>query len=140
MPTLPWTVPNPPGPGTRACAMASRFEVGSLLHVPRFFLKALSAWRQVGSAPGCLGASLVARPLRREFFTLSAWEDRDALYTFAGTEPHRGIMRGVRPIMRASTFTFWEVPADQLPLTWDDAKRRLAAQTRIAASDSGAGS
>lgn len=93
-------------------------------------MKALSAWRQVGSAPGCLGASLVARPLRREFFTLSAWADRDALYAFASTEPHHGIMRGLRPIMRTSTFTFWEVPADRLPLTWDDAKRRLADQAR----------
>lgn len=116
--------------------MASRFEVRSAKDVPRFFLKSLSAWRQVRSAPGALGASLIARPLKRTFFTLSAWESRDALYAFARTEPHRSIMNDLRPTMRDSTFTFWEVPVEQLPLTWENAKQRLAEQERPdAASD-----
>jgi quinol monooxygenase YgiN len=125
MPTLPWTIPNPAPPGTQAHAMASRFEVGSARDVPRFFLKSLVAWRQVRSAPGCVGASLIAQPLQRVFYTLSAWENRDALYAFARTQPHRGIMASLRPTMRSSTFTFWNARAEQLPLTWDDAKRRL---------------
>jgi quinol monooxygenase YgiN len=128
MPALPWTTPNPAPPGTVAQAMASRFEVRSARDVPRFFWKSLVAWRQVRSAPGCLGASLIAQPLRRTFCTLSAWQDRDALYAFARTQPHRGIMASLRPTMRRSTFTFWQLPAAQLPLAWDDAKRRLADQ------------
>jgi hypothetical protein len=128
VPTLPWTTPNPATPGAQAYAMASRFQVASLADVPRFFLSSLAAWRQVRSAPGCLGASLVARPLRREFCTLSAWEDRDALYAFARTQPHRDIMTRLRPTMASSTFTFWEVGAGDLPLSWEDAQRRLAAQ------------
>ena len=130
MPTLPWTIPNPAPPGTHAYAMASRFEVRSAADVPRFFLKSLAAWRQVRSAPGCLGASLIAQPLRRVFYTLSAWQDRDALYAFARTQPHRGIMASLRPTMRSATFTFWDVPTGQLPLSWDDAQRRLSEQAR----------
>jgi quinol monooxygenase YgiN len=130
MPTLPWTIPNPAPPGTHAYAMASRFEVRSAADVPRFFLKALAAWRQVRSAPGCLGASLIAQPLRRVFYTLSAWQDRDALYAFAAAQPHRGIMASLRPTMRSATFTFWDVPTGQLPLSWDDARRRLSEQAR----------
>jgi heme-degrading monooxygenase HmoA len=128
--TLPWTVPNPAVPGTLAYAMASRFEVRSAGNVPGFLIKALSAWRQVRSAPGALGASLLARPLHKTFYTLSAWESRDALATFARTQPHRSIMTSLRPAMRASTFTFWEVPADNLPLTWEEAIRRLDDQAR----------
>ncbi|WP_418958642.1 DUF3291 domain-containing protein [Streptomyces tritici] len=128
MPTLPWTAPNPPRPGTtHAYVMASRFEVRSLKDVPRFLLKSLAAWRQVRRAPGALGASLVARPLARTFLTLSAWEDRDALYAYARAEPHRSIMNGLRSTMRDSTFTFWEAPVDRLPVDWDDARRRLDA-------------
>jgi quinol monooxygenase YgiN len=130
MPTLPWTIPNPAPPGTHAYAMASRFEVRSAADVPRFFLKSLAAWRQVRSAPGCLGASLIAQPLRRVFYTLSAWQDRDALYAFAAAQPHRGIMASLRPTMRSATFTFWDVPTGQLPLSWDDAQRRLSEQAR----------
>jgi len=102
--------------------------------VPRFFLKSLAAWRQVRSAPGCLGASLIAQPLRRVFYTLSAWQDRDALYAFAAAQPHRGIMAGLRPTMRSATFTFWDVPTGQLPLTWDQAQQRLADQARADAA------
>jgi heme-degrading monooxygenase HmoA len=138
MPTLPWTVPNPAPPNTQAFVMASRFEVRSARNVPGFFVKALSAWRQVRSAPGALGASLIAQPLKRTFFTLSAWEDRDALYAFAATEPHRSIMNGLRPTMRESTFTFWEVPVAELPITWANAKQHLADQARLDATEAGA--
>jgi quinol monooxygenase YgiN len=134
MPTLPWTTPTPAAPGARAYAMASRFQVASLADVPRFFLSAVAVWRQVRSAPGCLGASLVARPLRKEFCTLSAWEDRDALYAFARTQPHRHIMARLRPTMASSTFTFWKAGAGNLPLSWDDARRRLAAQAQAQAA------
>ena len=135
MPTLPWTVPNPAAPNTHAFVMASRFTVRS--GVLRFFLKSFAAWRQVRTAPGALGASLIAQPLKRTFFTLSAWQDRDALYAYAATEPHRSIMKDLRPTMKESTFTFWEVPVEQLPITWDDAKRRLAEQARVNAGDAG---
>jgi hypothetical protein len=139
VPTLPWTIPNQATPNTQAFVMASRFEVRSAKDVPRFFLKSLSAWRQVRSAPGALGASLIAQPLRRTFFTLSAWEGRDALYVFARTEPHRSIMSGLRSTMRESTFTFWELPVEELPLTWVDAKRRLAEQARLDAAERSSG-
>lgn len=91
-------------------------------------MKSLAAWRQVRSAPGALGASLIAQPLKRTFYTLSAWEDRDALYAYARAEPHRSIMNGLRSTMRDSTFTFWEVPVEQLPIRWDEAEQRLAAE------------
>ena len=100
-------------------------------------LKSLAAWRQVRSATGCLGASLTAQPLRRVFYTLSAWQDRDALYAFAATQPHRGIMASLHPTIRAAAFTFWDVPARQLPPTWDNAHRRLAEQARADRASTG---
>ncbi|MBT2391559.1 DUF3291 domain-containing protein [Streptomyces maoxianensis] len=131
MPTLPWTKPNPAQPNTRALVMASRLEVKSMKYVPGFFLKALSAWGQVRKAPGALGASLEAQLTKGVFFTLSAWEDRDALYTYAKAEPHKSIMTGLRSTMRGSTFTFWEVPVEELPITWKDAKAHIDAQARV---------
>lgn len=136
MPTLPWITPNPAAPQTRAVVMASRFELRSLMHVPGFFLKSLGAWKQVRSAPGALGASLIANPLQRRFFTLSAWESKEALYAYANTEPHRSSMQGLRSTMKHSVFTFWEIPAEELPIAWDEAKRRLDEQERSNASGS----
>ncbi|MFF3937072.1 DUF3291 domain-containing protein [Streptomyces phaeofaciens] len=133
MPTLRWTTVSTPAPGTEAFVMASRFEVRSLKDVPRFFLKSLAAWKQVSGAPGAYGASLIAQPLKRTFWTLSAWEGKDALYRYARTEPHRSIMVGLRPTTKSSTFTFWQVPAADLPVDWADARRRLAEQDRTGA-------
>ena len=133
MPTLRWTTVSTPAPDTEAFVMASRLEVRSLKDVPRFFLKSLAAWKQVSGAPGAYGASLIAEPFKRTFWTLSAWEDRSALYRYAKTEPHKSIMNGLRPTMKDSVFTFWEVPAAGLPINWTDARRRLAEQERTGA-------
>ncbi|MEU6065494.1 DUF3291 domain-containing protein [Streptomyces sp. NPDC047082] len=130
MPTLRWTTVNKPAPDAEAFVMASRLEVRRLSDVPRFFLRSLAAWKQVSGAPGAYGASLIAQPLERTFWTLSAWEDKDALYRYARTEPHRSIMTGLRSTMRASGFTFWQVPASDLPIDWTEARRRLAEQER----------
>ncbi|KUN81213.1 DUF3291 domain-containing protein [Streptomyces griseoruber] len=133
MPTLRWTTVSTPAPDTEAFVMASRLEVRSLKDVPRFFLKSLAAWKQVSGAPGAYGASLIAEPLKRTFWTLSAWEDEAALHTYAKTEPHKSIMKGLRPTMKDSVFTFWQVPAAELPIDWTDARRRLAEQERTGA-------
>ncbi|MEU9046855.1 MULTISPECIES: DUF3291 domain-containing protein [unclassified Kitasatospora] len=134
MPTLPWITPNPATPGTSAVVMASRFEVRSLADVPRFFVKSLAVWRQLRRAPGALGASLIARPLRRTFYTLSAWESREALNAFAAAEPHRSVMRGLRDTTKEATFTFWPTPVEQLPIPWADAHARLDAERAGAAA------
>lgn len=126
MPTLPWITLDSPGEAVTAVVMASRFRLKSLRHVPRFFFDAMRIHQQVRRADGALGVSLIAHPLRREFFTLSAWRDRTALDAMVGCEPHRSTMKRHRRGMAGSAFTFWEVPADQLPVGWDDARRALA--------------
>lgn len=128
MPTLPWTVPNTPPKGRQAYVMASYLEVDKLKDVPKFFLKSLAAWRQVRKAPGAYGASLIAQPTKRIFWTLSAWESRDALYRYATTEPHKGVMTDLRAVMRRSVFTNWEISVEELPIDWDEARRRLRDQ------------
>ncbi|MGW7041870.1 DUF3291 domain-containing protein [Streptomyces avermitilis] len=137
MPTLPWTTVEEPAPGAESFVMASRLEVRRFADVPRFFLRSLATWKQVKTAPGAFGASLVAEPLKRTFWTLSAWEDKEALYTYVKTEPHRTIMNDLRSTMSGSVFTFWRTPADELPVDWADARRRLAEQERSDPSNSG---
>lgn len=126
MPTLRWTSANPPAPDAEAFVMASRLEVRGLSDVPRFFVKTLAAWKQVKGAPGAYSASLLAEPFKGVFWTLSAWQDKDALYKYARTEPHKSVMTGLRPSMKHSAFTFWQTPAAGFALDWTDAKRRLA--------------
>ncbi|MET9964296.1 DUF3291 domain-containing protein [Streptomyces sp. NPDC006326] len=128
MPDIPWSTPTPPAAGAELYVMASRFETETLIGALRFFLKAPGIIRQIRSAPGAHGVALRARVLRRTFLTLSAWEDRDALYRFARSEPHRSSSRAAAGFMKESAFTFWTVPASELPLGWAEAERRLVEQ------------
>ena len=54
--------------------------------------------------------------LRRTYWTLSAWTDKAALYAFARAEPHRTIMKRVRPSAKTATFRFWTADVCSLPL------------------------
>ncbi|HEY4419034.1 MAG TPA: hypothetical protein VGN22_05945 [Pseudonocardia sp.] len=132
MPALPWIPVHVPDPATEMVVMASRFRVRGYRHVLPFLIDSMRVLAQIRRADGALGVSLVARPLRREFFTLSAWKDRSALDAVVGSEPHRSVMRRRRPAMADSAFTFWTAPATELPLTWEEADQRFSATARPA--------
>ncbi|CAL9469757.1 DUF3291 domain-containing protein [Streptomyces sp. Tu 3180] len=125
MPTLPWTVPNTPPPHTEVHVFASRFETRTLWGALRFFLKTPGVWRQVSRAPGAYGASLKAQPLRRTFWTLSAWESPEALRAFARSGPHGPASRSLARQMREAKFAGWTAKSDDLPVDWAEAVRRL---------------
>ncbi|MFD3541882.1 DUF3291 domain-containing protein [Streptomyces sp. NPDC058662] len=130
MPDIPWSTPSPAAPGGQVLVMASRFETATLAGAVRFLLKTPGIILQIRRAPGAHGAALRARVARRTFLTVSAWQDRDALYRFAGSEPHRSSSRAAAAHMKESAFTFWTVPAAELPVTREEAERRLAEQPR----------
>ncbi|MXM62329.1 DUF3291 domain-containing protein [Streptomyces sp. HUCO-GS316] len=125
MPTLPWTVPNTPPRGTDVHVFASRFETRTLWGALRFLARTPGVWRQVTGAPGAYGVSLKAQPLRRTFWTLSAWESPEALKAFARTGTHAPTSQGLAPQMRDAKFITWTTTSDSLPVDWSEAIRRL---------------
>ncbi|MBD0419139.1 DUF3291 domain-containing protein [Streptomyces sp. TRM S81-3] len=126
MPTLPWTVPNRPPQATEIHVFASRFETRTLWGALKFLARTPGVWRQVSNAPGAYGASLKAEPFKRTFWTLSAWESPEALKAFAHSGTHAPTSRGLAPQMRDARFTAWAASSDDLPVSWAEARRRLA--------------
>jgi hypothetical protein len=131
MPRLPWT-PTAPAEAREAgdeeaVVLASRLELRSWRSVPGFFAASMRIRRQVLSADGTLGLALDAKPLQRRFWTLSAWTDASALRRLVGTEPHVGVMRRYRPLMRSSSFATFRVRRSELPISWDRARDELRA-------------
>jgi hypothetical protein len=125
MPTLPWTEPNTPPNGAEVHVFASRFETRTLWGALKFLARTPGVWRQVSRAPGAYGATLKAQPLRRTFWTLSAWESPAALKTFARAGSHAPASRGLAAEMKDVKFATWAVTAEELPLDWAEASRRL---------------
>jgi hypothetical protein len=126
MPTLPWTAPKSSAPGSGpVTVMASRLELRRRRDVPSFLIAALRIRRQMLDSPGALGVSLIARPLGRTFWTLSAWQDHAALRATVGRQPHLHTMKHFPPRMAGSGFVTWTDQAANLPIPWDEALRRL---------------
>ncbi|MCP9276952.1 putative quinol monooxygenase [Mycolicibacterium arenosum] len=138
MPTLPWTngrAVADPGSATvpdesAAVVMASRFELKAIGDAPAFLLAAMRIRRQMLHSPGNLGVSLIAKPLSRTFFTLSAWRDQADLDAAVPRQPHAQTMRRFHDRMSASQFVFWSSRPCDLPPAWPDALERLDAGNR----------
>jgi len=126
MPASPWRTVGSPDPNGDIVALLSYLPLKSYWRVPPFFLYTAQVMKQLASAQGVLGYSLLARPLRKQFWTLSAWENAEALQAFVQHPPHVRIMDALTPHMDKASFVRWTVKGSQLPLRWDEALRRLA--------------
>jgi hypothetical protein len=85
---------------------------------------------QLSGASGLIGYSLDAHLARKTFWTLSAWDSQDTLDAFSHADPHRSRVNAIRPRMRPTTFRFWTVRGADLPVSWDEARRRIAAPSK----------
>lgn len=122
---IPWRRLSTVEPDRDYLVMASWLPLASHRTIPRFLRLTLAVARQLESTTGLVGYSLLAQPLAKTFWTLSAWQDGTALVAFTRTMPHLQVMRELRPFMTASKFTQWTVTGSSLPVTWHDAMRQL---------------
>jgi hypothetical protein len=106
-------------------ALLSYLPLKSYRRVLPFAFYTIQVMKQLSSAQGLLGYSLLARPLSKRFWTLSAWKNEGALRAFVHHPPHVCIMAALAPHMDKTKFLRWTVKGAQLPLQWDDALRRF---------------
>jgi hypothetical protein len=133
MPTLPWTAAGPAEAGRDVVVLASRLRLRRYRDIPGFLRAATRIRTQVHGSPGAHGVSLIAQPLGKTFWTLSAWSDQPALDAFVRTAPHLDVMTKYRGRLVDPLFTTWTVPASSLPAArsnaaelWAAGKERLA--------------
>jgi quinol monooxygenase YgiN len=82
---------------------------------------------QLARADGLIGYTLRAKPLARDYWTLSVWKDQEALREFMRTSPHVQVMTSLKPLMEPTKFVYWSIKtADGRP-SFSDAMERLAA-------------
>lgn len=80
--------------------------------------------RQLAGTRGLVGYSFRAKLSSHRFWTLSIWEDEQALMTFVRQDPHRSTMGLLQPYMGETAFTRWTIRGSDVPPSWDDAIRR----------------
>jgi hypothetical protein len=105
--------------------MASRLPLRSHLRIPGLLKATWRIRRQLAEAPGLVGYALDAKLFAKTFWTVSAWRSKEQLEAFAATDPHRGDVGKVRSHMNPTTFVFWTAAAADVPIGWDDVRRRI---------------
>ena len=126
MPDLRWRAAAQMEPGRDYLVMASHLPLRNITSTLRFFRAVAAIRKQLSSTEGLVGYALRAKPVAREYWTLSVWNDRDALGQFMRTPPHVGLMGSLKPFMGTTRFVQWQITtADGRP-SWTEAMERLA--------------
>ena len=77
-------------------------------------------------------ASLGVNLFKRDFYTLSAWENAESLKRFVHDADHLASLTQFKNDMRRkSIFVYYKVPGRDLPLTWADAIARQETQDKM---------
>ena len=111
MPDLPWTARAQMEPGTGYLVMASYLPLKRITATVRFFRGVSAVRKQLATADGLIGYTLRARPLARDYWTLSVWKDDGALREFMRTPPHVQLMTSLKPLMGRTKFVTWTISA-----------------------------
>jgi heme-degrading monooxygenase HmoA len=111
MPDLPWTARAEMEPGAEYVVMASHLPLKRIINTVRFFRAVLAVRKQLATADGLIGYTLRARPLARDYWTLSVWKDDTALRQFMRSRPHVQIMSSLQPVMAPTKFVTWTISA-----------------------------
>jgi Domain of unknown function (DUF3291) len=91
----------------------------------RLFRGASAVRKQLEATEGVIGFSLLARPLRKQYATLSVWNDEPALAAFAAASPHNELMAELSPEMGPTKFVRWTIMGVDDRPSWKEALKRL---------------
>ena len=125
MPPSPWVTLAPARPERDYLVMLSYLPLARFRKLPAFFGYVQAIRAQLQETQGVLGYSLLARILRLQFWTLSAWEDRAALDAFVRADSHVTVMSALHGHMGPTRFIEWRVSGASLPPLWTDAMARF---------------
>jgi hypothetical protein len=125
MPAIRWKSFATTDPEREYLVLASYLPLRRFSATFRFVRRTVAVRRQLASAQGLVGYSMLAKPLSRQYLTLSVWEDEAALAKFVSDNPHVEIMSALAPDMRPTRFARWHVAGSSLPPRWPEALHRI---------------
>jgi heme-degrading monooxygenase HmoA len=121
----PWKTMKPMQPDRDYLVLASSIPPRTWGSTRALFVGAGAVRKQLAKTDGVIGFSLLARPFRKQYATLSVWEDEAALAAFASQAPHRELVASLTPHMAPTKFIRWTTNAGDGRPSWRDALQRL---------------
>ncbi len=127
MPAKPWVTFSRPDPDRDYLVLLSELPLRRFRDLAAFLRRTWRIQGQLRRTPGLLGYSLLARILKRQFWTLSVWEGEAALRQFVVENPHRQVMLALRGKMDQTRFVRWSIRGSEFPPHWREAFARRGA-------------
>jgi hypothetical protein len=121
---MPWKKITPINVKGEYLALLTYLALKKHRAIPRFLWSTFAIQKQLAGSAGILGYALRAKPLQKNFWTVSASLDEKSLMDFALRIPHSGVMKDLAPDMGPTKFTRWKVTGSEVPLSWDVAMQR----------------
>jgi hypothetical protein len=111
-------------------ALASLIPPKSRRSTWRLFRGSRAVADQLAATDGVVGFSMLARPFRKEYATLSLWADERALDAFARSAAHGRLQHELASEMSATMFVRWTVRGEEGVPSWTEALQRLRPPAR----------
>jgi len=124
VPAKPWVTFRQPDPAREYLVLLSELPLQRFRDLGAFLLYTWRIQSQLRHTPGLLGYSLLARILKRQFWTLSVWESEEALHQFVVENPHGQVMTALQGKMDQTHFVRWSMRGSEFPPRWRDALTR----------------
>jgi heme-degrading monooxygenase HmoA len=121
----PWKSFAAPRDDKEYVALLSFLPLKRYRTIPKLARLAMETMGQLAKSPGLIGYSLGAELTRKRFWTVSVWEDQQALRDFVEQIPHSRIMQELAPHMDKTAFAEWTVRASEIPIPWPTGRRHL---------------
>ena len=121
-----WKTRKPLDPDREYRVLASDLPPRSIRSTGRLFRGAMQVQRQLATTEGVMGFATLARPLRKQYATLSVWVDEAALARFARAGRHGELMDELRQELAETTFVRWTITGAEGRPSWSEVLRRLA--------------
>jgi heme-degrading monooxygenase HmoA len=124
VPATPWKTRREPEAEREYPVLLTALPMRKLSRLPRFLRYVMQIRGQLNRTDGLLGYSLLAKPLRSNYWTLSVWESNDALHRFIRESPHREAMAELPRYLSGFRTTRWTIRGNGVPPNWNDALAR----------------
>lgn len=124
----PWKSNERLDPSRTYVGVATTLDSRHLRTTPMMFVGAQATAKQMKAAPGCIGFASQARPLKKNYRSISVWESEEALRAFVHSGAHGDLVNSTRAEVESFRSVHWTLSgADGRP-TWREGSRRLAAK------------
>jgi|SRR5579885_196113 len=108
-------------PHKKYVVMLTYLPLAKYRFLPQFIYFVCRIVVQLRKSKGLVGYTLRAALLKKQFWTLSIWENEQLMRDFVMQSPHLYAMADLQGKMGKTAFFQWHIAGEELPLSWEQA-------------------